>query len=259
MNTKKKILVVDDNTDYCESVIDVLEMEGYEAEAVYDGFKALEACGDDGYDLILMDIRMPGMDGVETFMKIKEILPKTPVIIMTAFAEEDRIKTALREGAFGAYQKPLDYERLFCSIKKAIHDGALVLIADDNVGLCVNINDILVEKGYRGSVAVYGEMAVRMVRENKFDIILLDMRLPDMNGLEVYKTIRDVRKDIVVIIITGHMEEMKDFVEQTLKINAYAFMEKPLDLDLLLETIQNVMEAKSSGKTIKKPHDHNDN
>ncbi|MGR3302037.1 MAG: response regulator [Candidatus Scalindua sp.] len=259
MNTKKKILVVDDNVDFCTNIKEIIELEGYDAEAVYDGSEVLDAVKGNGFDLILMDIRMPGMDGVETFMKIKEISPETPVIMMTAYAEEERIKTALREGAFGTYQKPLDYERLFCSIKKAIHSGALVMIADDNVELCANINDVLVENGYRGSVAGHGEMAVQMARENKFDIVLLDMRLPDMSGLEAYKTIRDVRKDVVVIIITGHMEEMKDFVEQTLKINAYACMEKPLDLDRLLEIMQNVLEAKSSGKTIKKPHEHNEN
>lgn len=259
MNKKKKVLVVDDNVDYCTNIKEIIELEGYDAEAVYDSSEVLEAVKGNGFDLILMDIRMPGMDGVETFKKIKEISPKTPVIMMTAYAEEDRIKTALREGAFGAYQKPIDYERLFRSIKKAIHNGALVMIADDNVELCTNINDILVEKGYRGSIAGSGEMAVQMARENKFDIVLLDMRLPDMNGLEAYKTIRDVRKDAVVIIITGHMGEMKDFVEQTLKINAYACMEKPLDLDRLLETIHNVLEAKSSGKPLKKPHEHNDN
>ena len=58
---------------------------------------------------------------------------------------------------------------------------------------------------------------------------------------------------------TEHIGEMKDFVEQTLKINAYACMEKPLDLDRLLEIMQNVLEAKSSGKTIKKTHEHNEN
>ncbi|MGR3302036.1 MAG: response regulator [Candidatus Scalindua sp.] len=121
MNTKKKILIVDDNVDFCTNIKEIIELEGYDTEAVYDSSEVLEAVKGNGFDLILMDIRMPGMDGVETFKKIKQISPETPVIMMTAYAEEERIKTALREGAFGAYQKPLDYERLFSSIKMAIH------------------------------------------------------------------------------------------------------------------------------------------
>ncbi len=83
--TKKRILVVDDNIDYCEGIIDFLEMEGFDAVGVYNGFDALEIIKkEDTFDLVLMDIRMPGMDGVETFQRLKDVSPGTPTILMTA-------------------------------------------------------------------------------------------------------------------------------------------------------------------------------
>lgn len=241
MKTNKKILIVDDNTDFCDSFSDLLELEGYEAVRAHDGFEALEAVKEDGFDLVLMDVKMPGMDGVETFSKLKEISPETPVIMLTAYAVEDRIRTALREGAYGAFQKPVDFEKLFCCIERSFTNGALFMVVDDNQDLSANLLDILIEKGYRGVAAKDGEIAIQMARENKFDFILLDMNLPNMNGLETYQTICDIRPEVVVIIITGYKEEMKDLIEQAQKANAYACLEKPLNMDRLQELIQKAL------------------
>jgi two-component system response regulator HydG len=120
---KLKILVVDDNEDFCQNVTDILELRDYEVATASNGFKALEMVEQNGFDLVLMDIKMPGMDGVETFKKSKEIAPTTPVIMITAYAVEDLIKEALREGAFGALRKPLDFDRLFKLIEGAIVRG----------------------------------------------------------------------------------------------------------------------------------------
>ena len=121
MKTNKKILIVDDNTEFCENVSDLLELEGYETVRTHDGFEALEAAKENDFDLVLMDVKMPGMDGVEIFSKLKEeISSEIPVIMLTSYAVEDRIREALCKGAFGAFQKPVDFEKLFCCIKKAL-------------------------------------------------------------------------------------------------------------------------------------------
>jgi two-component system, NtrC family, response regulator HydG len=243
MNTNSKILIVDDNTNFCESVSEVLQLEGYETAGVHDGFNAIKAVQQDSFDLVIMDIKIPKMDGVDTFRKLKDISSKIPVIMMTAYAVEDRIRLALREGAFGIFKKPIEFKRLLCSIKKALFDGALIMIADDDEKLCSNLLDTLVKKGYRGEVANDGETAVKMARENKFEIILLDMKLPEMNGLETYLSIRDIRPDVEVII-TGYKEEMGDLIEQALERNVYAYLQKPLNMDLLLEVIHKTLENK---------------
>ncbi|MBC8555916.1 MAG: response regulator [Candidatus Brocadiales bacterium] len=242
MKTNRRILVVDDNIDYCEGIIDFLEMEGFDAIGVHDGFKALEAVKKEVFDLVLMDVRMPGMDGVETFQKLKSVSPETPTILMTAFAVESRIREALRNGVFGAFQKPVDNERLICSIKKSFPGGAVVMIADDDRELCSNLLSKFAEKGYRGVVVGKREMAIRMASEKKFDIILIDTKQKDINGFETYQKIRDFRPDVNIIFVTDNIKETENLIDQVPKNDVCAFLEKPLDIDNLLEVVQKALD-----------------
>ncbi len=242
MTKNKKILVVDDNSEYCESVLDVLAIEGYDAVGVNDGFKAIDAVSEDSFDLVLMDIKMPGMDGIDTFKKLKKISSKTPTIIMSAFTLEDRISEGLRSGVFGAFQKPINYDRLFCSIERAFPDGALVLIADNNKESCFSLRDVLDGKGYRVVTARDGEIAVQLVREKKFDIIILDSQLPDINGTKTYQTISGIRPDVPIISITENKEEAGGIADKSAENDFYAFLEKPLDMESLLGVIQRALK-----------------
>ena len=242
MSEKLKVLVVDDNEEFCQNISDILELRDYEVITAYDGFKGLEMVRQNGFDLVLMDIRMPAMNGVETFKKVKEIAPDTPVIMVTAFTVEDLIREALREGAFGALKKPLDFDRLFELISQATPDGELILVVDDDENLCANITDVLRDKGYRVSVAYDGETAIEKTTSNNFDVMIIDMQLPPLNGLETYLAIHDFRPNMVAIIITGYREEMKELVGQALKRNAYTCLEKPLNMDKLVSLLERIKE-----------------
>ena len=247
-----KILVVDDNEEFCQNVKDILEMKDYAVATAYDGFKAVELVKQDGFDLVLMDVKMPKMDGVATFKRIQEIAPDTPVIMVTAYAVEELIREALREGAFGSLRKPLDFDKLFKLIERATPNGALVLVVDDDQNLCASINDVLSDKGYRVSVAYDGNTAVERAWENNFDIMLIDVKLPPLNGLETYLAIRDFRPNVVAIIITGYSEEMGKLVHQALRDCAYACLEKPINMDELVLLLRQIEEQKAKG-TLKKP------
>jgi len=115
-----KILIVDDEKNQAEMLKDVLELEGHQAKPVLDGYSAIEAVKSDGYDLILMDIRMPGINGIETFLEIKKIDPSVKVIMMTAFAVEDLIKEALRHGACACIHKPFRLEEIITLINEVL-------------------------------------------------------------------------------------------------------------------------------------------
>jgi len=252
MSEKLKILVVDDNEDFCRNVTDILEMQDYEMESTSNGFKALELVKQNGFDLVLMDVKMPVMNGVEAFMKIKELVPGTPVIMVTAFAVEDLIREALREGAYGFLRKPLDFEQLFELIAQATGKGALILVADDDEDLCANINEVLSDHGYRVSVAYDGNMAVEKAEKNHFDIMLIDLKMPVLNGLETYLAIRECRPDVVAIIITGYRQEMSELAQRALQEGVYACLEKPLDMEKLMSLLARIKEQKNKG-ALKKP------
>jgi len=247
-----KVLVVDDNKEFCRNVKDILELKDYAVATAYDGLKALELVKGNCFDIVLMDVKMPVMDGVETFKKIKEIAPKTLVIMVTAYAVEDLIREALREGAFGSLRKPLDFDRLFELMEQGISDGALILVVDDDQSLCSNMENILTDKGYRVTVAYDGDTAIKKAWENNFDIVLIDMKLPPVNGLETYLAIRDIRPNTVVIIITGYPKDMGELIEQALQRSAYTCLEKPIDMEELISLLEKIEEGKSRG-TLKKP------
>ena len=89
-----KIMVVDDDTDLRSTLQEILMDEGLDVISAEDGFQAVQMASQCQIALILMDIRMPGMDGVEAFLKIKEILPDCTVVMMTGQAVESRIQIA---------------------------------------------------------------------------------------------------------------------------------------------------------------------
>ena len=253
MAKKNKILVVDDNEALCNMIKDILEMENYEVSTALDGFKALELVKQETFDSVLMDIKMPVMNGVETFKKLKEIAPKTPVIMVTAYAVEDLIGEALREGAFAALHKPIDFEQLFETIDCATPDGGLVLVVDDEKDFCTTLQHVLKQKGYRVSVAYDGEAAIRKTRENNFDIIICDMRLPTLNGLNTYLAIREIRPYATVILISGHSEEKESLTTMAVEENAYICLEKPLNMDEFLPMLNEIMEKKRGGAATSDP------
>jgi len=234
MPGKFRVLVVDDNKEFCQNVVDILELKDYEAVAAYDGLKALELVKQDGFDLVLMDVRMPVMDGVETFKKLKEIAPNTPVIMITAYAVEDLVREALKEGAFASLKKPLDFDELFELIEQVIDKGAMILVVDDDKDLCTNM------------------MAIEKAQKNNFDIMLLDLKLPVLNGLETYLSIHEFRANVVAIMITGYRQEMSELAQQALKESAYTCLEKPVDMDKLVELLERIKEQKDKG-TLEKP------
>lgn len=115
----KKILIVDDETDFADSLADILREQGCVPSAVYDPYEALRAVEDDDFDMLLLDIKMPGMNGVELFKKIKGIKRIVPVIMMTAYAVEELLTEARIEGVTKIVNKPLDIPYLMSLIDEA--------------------------------------------------------------------------------------------------------------------------------------------
>jgi two-component system response regulator HydG len=252
MSEKLKVLVVDDNEEFCQNIKDILELKDYEVVTAYDGFKGLKLVKENSFDLVLMDVKMPVMDGVETFKKMKEVAPNIPVIMVTAYTVEDLIKEALQKGAYGSLRKPLDFDELFELIAQATGKGAMILVVDDDKNACVNTQEVLISRGYRVSVAYDGYMAIEKAKENNFDIMLLDMKMPELNGLETYLAIREFRPNLVAIVVTGYRQELGDTIEHAIHKGAYTCLEKPVDMDGMLSLLAQIKEQKKKG-TIKKP------
>ncbi|MCD6518951.1 MAG: response regulator [Anaerolineae bacterium] len=106
--SKPKILVVDDDPGICETMMDILMLEGYHVQVASQGEEAIAKCREEKYDVILLDIRMPGLDGVETLKEIKRISPSVRVIMITGYEVGELAARAMEEGAEAVFRKPLD-------------------------------------------------------------------------------------------------------------------------------------------------------
>ncbi|MGB6928027.1 MAG: response regulator, partial [Syntrophobacteria bacterium] len=100
MKEDARVLVVDDEPMVCLALTNWLEEENYFAQAVEDGPQAVQAVREENWDIVLLDLRMPGMDGMEVLKQVKEIAPQTVVIMMTAYASIPGAVQAMQEGAY---------------------------------------------------------------------------------------------------------------------------------------------------------------
>jgi two-component system, NtrC family, response regulator HydG len=133
-----KILIVDDEPAHRQMIRAVLETEGYAIEEAGDGKEALDCVKKRFYDLILMDIRMSKMSGIEALKEIKLINPGIAVIVMTAYASVSTAVEALKSGAYDYLTKPLDIDELKILVTKALHHQKL---EEENINLKQILSD----------------------------------------------------------------------------------------------------------------------
>ncbi|MGB9721553.1 MAG: sigma-54-dependent transcriptional regulator [bacterium] len=123
---RHKILVVDDEEIMRNSLCDWLNEDGYIAETVEDGYKAIDRIKRETFDLAIVDLKMPGIDGIEVLKQMNAINPRLPVIIITAYATIDSAVMAMKEGAADYIVKPFNPEEISLVIKKLIEHQRLI-------------------------------------------------------------------------------------------------------------------------------------
>ena len=108
MDTPQLVLVVDDDAGIRDTMKDILTLEGYAVHTANDGQSAIDCCRTKHYDVILLDVRMPGKDGIETLQEIKALDPKARIIMITGYDVGERVQEAMLRGAEAVFRKPLD-------------------------------------------------------------------------------------------------------------------------------------------------------
>jgi CheY-like chemotaxis protein len=233
------ILVVDDDVDTCRNLSDILTDMGYQVDTAHDGPSALELLRRRAYDLALLDYKMPGMDGLTLYREFKKLRAGTVAIVVTAYAGGATTEQALGAGAWRVLPKPVDFPKLLGLVGEAI-EQPLVLVVDDDPDLCANLWDLLREGGYRVSIAHGGLAAAGQLRDSPFKAVLIDMKLPDGDGTEVFRAVRQANPEARTVVITGHRSEMDEMVRRLVDEGADAVCYKPFDIPALLETLNRL-------------------
>jgi two-component system, NtrC family, response regulator HydG len=239
------ILVVDDDVDTCSNLADIFGDLGYRVATALDGESALGLLRRQRYDVALLDLMMPGMDGAALSEEIKKVRAGTVALIVTAHPGNPRADVALARGAWRLLSKPIDFPRLMGLIEQALGQP-LLLVVDDDPDVCANLWDLLREQGYRVCVAHDVAGAVELVRDDRYRVLLLDMRLPDGDGGQVFRAARQANPEARAVVITGCCPEFEGQVRQILDEGAREVLFKPFDVPTLLATVER-LAAQASG------------
>ncbi len=250
MSDKLRILIVDDDQRMAKTLKDIFTVKGYEAESVHSSSEAIDKVAEAQFDCVLTDIKMPEMNGVELYKAIKGAQPDIPVVLMTAYSADKLVKEGLEEGAIASLTKPLDIEALlsFFSMLRKEHP---IVIVDDDPQFCKTLGDILRMRGFEVIQITDPHDVVDKIGEY-MQVVLLDMRLNGLNGLDILKEIRRRYPNLPVILMTGYREEMGSMVEEALKISAYTCLYKPLQIEELIEVLREV-HHKELGRVLGQP------
>jgi DNA-binding response OmpR family regulator len=238
------ILVVDDDVDTCRNLCDILTDLGYRVDTAHDGLAALELVRRNHYDVALLDLKMPGMDGVTLYREIKRLRADTVAIIVTAYASSTTAEEALTAGAWQILSKPVDFPKLLAMVKEAV-DQPLIMIVDDDHDLCATLWDLLRERGFRVCLAHDERQAEERLKDTSVRAVLIDMKLPDGDGSTVFHLVRAVNPQARTVLITGHRSELEKKVQQVLQEGADAVCYKPFDVPGLLATLDQLVEPHS--------------
>jgi len=231
------ILVVDDLKGMRVTLGGILEDEGHNVVLAENGYQAIEAAKQTSFDLIFMDIKMPGINGVQTFREVKKINPQAAVIMMTAYSVEDLVREALEEGAYAVVYKPFDIENIVSIIESALRK-TLILVVDDSFADRETLKNILEERGHKIVTASTGAEALARVKEKRFDIIFLDVRLPDIDGAQLFEQVKALDSEVAVIMMTGYSEE--ELVRRAISRGAYTCIYKPFNVDKILTLVGEI-------------------
>ncbi len=265
-----RVLVADDNVDFLENIREILEEEGYTVFVATDGMEAVRKAREHEVDLVVLDLKMPGKDGIEAFLEIQPLCPRSRGILMTAYPSETRMNDITEK--IRILKKPFHFEDLLQLIElvatndcadhgaegkegaagrggttptphRHLTESPRILVIDDNRDYAENLREILEDQGWSCEIAVRGEIAKKMLVQRFYAAVLIDLALPDMEGLTLLEQIREHSPDTACLIITGQAT-VKTAIS-ALNRGANAYITKDAPIEEILAYLQKALEKLS--------------
>lgn len=256
MSTEKiKLLMVDDEPDFLKSTATALSRRGFEVSTASDGSQAQSLLEQRDYDIALLDVKMPGIDGVELFHWIKRKKPDMPVLLLTGHGSVQQAFQTSRSGVADYLTKPCEVEVIAEKLRAAIqHQTAAkvklkspsgtvsALLIDDEEQLLSSLKNVLERRGMTVSTALDGQSGLKQLNETLVDVVVLDVKMPGMDGIEVLKHIRKTHPLVEVILLTGHPSV--GAAMEGMKLGAFDYIIKPPDVEALAQVIHKANQKR---------------
>jgi DNA-binding NtrC family response regulator len=182
----KNILIVEDEFSIRESLQSWLMDLGYQVEVAREGEEALKRIGEKDFDVLILDLRLPGKDGLQVLKEARAKKPKLRGIIITAYPTVEKAVEAMKEGAVDFLAKPIDLSYLgkLVQEKTQAAEAAMktILVVDDEASMRESLRDWLKDLGYPVEIAPDGEAALKLISEKDYGLLILDLKLPGKTG-----------------------------------------------------------------------------
>ncbi|WP_255458584.1 response regulator [Nitrospira sp. KM1] len=254
-----KILIIDDDRMNCELLQAVFTRHGYEVLTATSGADGLTLFHREVPRVTILDLRMPEMDGLTVLKEIRAQDPAAPVVILGGGATEvqENQARALRVTDFIRKGLSLDVlvEAVMRVMQQTPRSGVEISAASPGISGSDNpetilviddeqlVRDLLVQflnlRGYRAVGAKDGQHALDLTERTAPDLVLLDLFLPGMGGVEVLRRLRQSGFEGPVIVITGSQDE--EVLEEAWALRPQEVLSKPVDLERMLSIIQLVL------------------
>lgn len=251
-NVFSRCAIIDDLDTTCQYMRLVLRQVGVESDS-FSSAKQLINLGDvlTHYRVIYIDWHMPELDGIELANNLRERFgdrcPKL-ALVSAASDEIDTLKTH-QQGFWKIYSKPINPYSITRDLKLLLGDPqnqeddtmqSKVLVAEDNEINALIVIHMLESEGYEVVHALNGEVAVEQVRQRSFDVILMDIDMPIMDGLQATRFIRnELRSDLPIIALTANAYDSD--IQASLEAGMTAHLSKPINKDALVEAIHQTL------------------
>jgi DNA-binding NtrC family response regulator len=228
-----RILIVDDEDSLLLTLVANLELEGFEVIGAEDAARALELLHQQVFDLVLTDIRMPGMNGVELFRTIRSLNPQMPVILMTGFAIEGVVDEAILEGAFAVLPKPFDIEHVIAVLSRAVSRPVVLLV--NHAEGAEPPAAILSAMGIACRTAADEAGILAAVQNRLADVIVVDLGLLGSETPQLVQRMRAVDPSIAVITIATQL--VPDLFQSVAALGVEACLLQPVSPKELVRVI----------------------
>ncbi len=241
-----RILIVDDEPAFCDLLKTLLKSHNHEVLTAYSGRDALDAFTQLRPHFTLLDLHMPGMNGIEVLRFIRKMDPKAAVIIMTSWGSDELEQQARQLGVGDFLSKALSLDTLVRTMEHVLNPGKpvpagkpeadTILLVDDNPKTCDLFRQALKKSGFEVCVAQDAFAAMQVADKERPRLIVVDVEMPDMKGLEVLRRLRARNYTGGLILMTSSQSEQ--LLEEVPDLGTVDLLAKPVDPEKLLVAIQ---------------------
>ena len=239
---KRQVLVVDDDVMMARTLAEILELQGWEADVAHDGHMAVEAAAMRPYDVILMDVKMPGMNGVEAFQAMKAARPGVKVVLMTAYAAQELLARAEHQGVLRVLSKPVDVRALLAFLAGVLSRRRPVLLVDSDRAFLRTLSDALALSGFETVMAEGLGDAVRLLNEERPAAILLHMHLGTASARDAVLAVHRRSPQAALILYSGRPGAESEIDGEVPREYVHTYLQKPFAVEdvtgVLLDVVQ---------------------